>query len=122
MGKSNFPKAPWRQDVDDSHWEAYADTGWSGTIPVGDSEGNVVAFAVDSTSDNCCRETWGSNARLIKQAPAMFEVLEGILSLVSDSHGVARYHLSGDVEEWAAVPEIDKAAEIVKFIRGEPDG
>jgi|DEB0MinimDraft_6_1074348.scaffolds.fasta_scaffold04081_8 hypothetical protein len=41
------------------------------------------------------------NAQLIAAAPDMLEALEGILTLIQESHGVFGFHLNGDLSDWS---------------------
>jgi len=60
-----------------------------------------------------------ATARLIAAAPDLYQALEGLLSIVSDSRGVEGYHLNGDTAEWGEFDEVDFAAEALKKARGE---
>lgn len=61
-------------------------------------------------------QEWG---RLTAAAPEMLEVLEGLLSIVDESKGVAGYHLNDEIAEWDEFEEVEAARKIIDKIRGE---
>jgi len=55
-----------------------------------------------------CVETIRASHALIAQ---MAEALSGVLNIRNDSHGVAGYHLNGEMESWDGFPEVSEADE-----------
>lgn len=49
------------------------------------------------------------NAQLMATAPDLREALEGLLSVVNDSQGVAGYHINGAVATWDEFEEVGDA-------------
>lgn len=47
----------------------------------------------------------------------LVEALEGLLSIVSDSSGVAGYHLNGDIAHWGEFEEVEMAEEALAIYR-----
>lgn len=60
----------------------------------------------------------GANARLIAAAPDLLEALKGVLAIVSDSQGVAGYHLNGNTAEWDEFDEVDAAIDAIAKATG----
>ena len=60
-----------------------------------------------------------ADARLIAAAPELLEALKGVLAIVSDSRGVAGYHLNGDTAEWDEFDEVDAAIDAIAKATGE---
>ena len=50
------------------------------------------------------------------------EALAGVLAIVSDSSGVAGYHLNGDVAQWGEFEEINFARVTLAEIQEKSDG
>ena len=48
---------------------------------------------------------------------ALVEALEGLLAIVSDSSGVAGYHLNGDIAQWSEFEEVEMAEEALAIYR-----
>ena len=61
----------------------------------------------------------GANARLIAAAPELLEALKGMLAIVSDSRGVAGYHLNGNTAEWGEFDEVDAAIDAIAKAEGQ---
>lgn len=59
-----------------------------------------------------------ANARLIAAAPDLLEALKGVLAIVSDSQGVAGYHLNGNTAEWDEFDEVDAAIDAIAKATG----
>lgn len=63
-----------------------------------------------------------ANARLIAAAPDLLDALQGMLAIVSDSLGVAGYHLNGDTAGWDEFDEVDAAREAIAKATGQEGG
>jgi hypothetical protein len=53
----------------------------------------------------------------------MAEALSGVLNIRNDSHGVAGYHLNGEMERWDGFPEVSAADEAhaaaTQYLKGQ---
>lgn len=47
----------------------------------------------------------------------LVEALEGLLAIVSESSGVAGYHLNGDIAHWGEFAEVEMAEEALALYR-----
>lgn len=54
-------------------------------------------------------------------AQALYDALQGMLDIASDSQGVDGYHLNGDVAIWDEFPEIENAAAALSLADGNGD-
>ena len=57
----------------------------------------------------------------VRCAKRAVEALEGLLAIVSDSFGVAGYHLNGEVAEWGEFEEVAAAEEALAAYRTQDD-
>ena len=57
----------------------------------------------------------------VRCAKRAVEALEGLLAIVSDSFGVAGYHLNGEVAEWGELEEVAAAEEALAAYRTQDD-
>jgi hypothetical protein len=73
------------------------------------------------TLDFCpyCIEQNSPESKIKEAAPALLEALEGIISIVNDSRGVAGYHLNGNTALWEEFNEIDAAIAAIAAAKGE---
>lgn len=58
-------------------------------------------------------------SELLAQRDELAKALRGMLSIVDDSHGVAGYHLNGNVADWGEFEEVDAACAALSRIKGE---
>ena len=57
-------------------------------------------------------------AGLIAQRDELLAALEGVLAIVSDSTGVAGYHLNGDIADWGEFDEINAGYTAIAKAKG----
>ena len=56
--------------------------------------------------------------RLEDERLELIKAIESFLDLVGDSHGVAGYHLNGDIAEWDEFECVGEAYELIRRIEG----
>lgn len=58
-------------------------------------------------------------SELLAQRDELAKALRGMLNIMNDSHGVAGYHLNGNVADWGEFEEVDAASAALSRIKGE---
>jgi hypothetical protein len=56
---------------------------------------------------------------LTKQNAKLLEALRGLFDIVSDSNGVAGYHLNGDIATWGEFDEVEFAEQAIAEAEGQ---
>lgn len=78
------------------------------SLGVGDGDGNLFVHG-DYDSIKRVQALIFENERLLKDVEALSDALQGLLNIVSDSSGVAGYHLNGNIADWDEFEEVENA-------------
>jgi hypothetical protein len=100
------------------------DHGWIDTLEGGHivCPGDWIITGIEGEHYPCkphiFEQTYESAAQQsIPDIKELVEALEGLLAIVSDSSGVAGYHLNGEIAEWCEFEEVAMAEEALALYR-----
>lgn len=68
-------------------------------------------------TDQGCPAHYANDYQPTPDVVKLVEALEGLLAIVSDSAGVAGYHMNGDIAEWDEFVEVFLAEEALELYR-----
>ena len=66
-------------------------------------------------TDQGCPAHYANDYQTTSEVAKLVEALEGLLAIVSDSSGVAGYHLNGDIAQWSEFEEVEMAEEALSL-------
>jgi hypothetical protein len=75
---------------------------------------------IDNMTSGMCRAA--ERDALLVQRDALAAALRGFMDIVSESHGVAGYHLNGDVAGWDEFDQINAADAALSTIAEDSNG
>ena len=93
-----------------------------GSLAIFDTEEAAMAAKRLHPGTDYKRCEYYSNPKPAPEVTKLVEALEGFLSIVDESEGVAGYHLNGDIAKWGEFEEVAMAEEALELYRQQGGG